>query len=219
MHLTILCLLGRIYFKNRSVRKVLDGKTAHRKNRTICIVKPPKPDGFGGNSGCGGRTRTYDLRVMSPTSFQLLYSAILLRSSECLCIIAWLDDFVNTFLNRILLVQNFRIRQRRPPCGCLPFWQAPDDSQPNARIRKAMDRRIDPCTAWRSKGCGAGTRSVNCTTVLILYQALGQNGQQFLYPDGLCDMPVHAHAERVSPVFFECVGGHGDDRNTCLDRG
>ena len=28
-------------------------------------------------SGCGGRTRTYDLRVMSPTSFQLLYSAIL----------------------------------------------------------------------------------------------------------------------------------------------
>ncbi len=27
-------------------------------------------------SGCGGRTRTYDLRVMSPTSYQLLYSAI-----------------------------------------------------------------------------------------------------------------------------------------------
>ena len=27
-------------------------------------------------TGCGGRTRTYDLRVMSPTSFQLLYSAI-----------------------------------------------------------------------------------------------------------------------------------------------
>ena len=27
--------------------------------------------------GCGGRTRTYDLRVMSPTSFHLLYSAIL----------------------------------------------------------------------------------------------------------------------------------------------
>ena len=26
--------------------------------------------------GCGGRTRTYDLRVMSPTSCQLLYSAI-----------------------------------------------------------------------------------------------------------------------------------------------
>ena len=26
--------------------------------------------------GCGGRTRTYDLRVISPTSFQLLYSAI-----------------------------------------------------------------------------------------------------------------------------------------------
>ena len=30
--------------------------------------------------GCGGRTRTYDLRVMSPTSFQLLYSAILGRT-------------------------------------------------------------------------------------------------------------------------------------------
>ena len=29
----------------------------------------------------GGRTRTYDLRVMSPTSYQLLYSAISL--SEC----------------------------------------------------------------------------------------------------------------------------------------
>ena len=28
-------------------------------------------------NGCGGRTRTYDLRVMSPTSYQLLYSAIL----------------------------------------------------------------------------------------------------------------------------------------------
>ena len=27
--------------------------------------------------GCGGRTRTYDLRVMSPTSCQLLHSAIL----------------------------------------------------------------------------------------------------------------------------------------------
>ena len=30
--------------------------------------------------GCGGRTRTYDLRVMSPTSFQLLYSAICMHS-------------------------------------------------------------------------------------------------------------------------------------------
>ena len=35
--------------------------------------------------GCGGRTRTYDLRVMSPTSFQLLYSAICMRSLS-----AWL---------------------------------------------------------------------------------------------------------------------------------
>jgi hypothetical protein len=29
------------------------------------IVNPPKSDDFGGNSGCGGRTRIYDLRVMS----------------------------------------------------------------------------------------------------------------------------------------------------------
>ena len=28
------------------------------------------------NHGCGGRTRTYDLRVMSPTSYQLLHPAI-----------------------------------------------------------------------------------------------------------------------------------------------
>ena len=28
--------------------------------------------------GCGDRTRTCDLRVMSPTSYQLLYSAILI---------------------------------------------------------------------------------------------------------------------------------------------
>ncbi len=27
-------------------------------------------------NNCGGRTRTYDLRVMSPTSYQLLYSAM-----------------------------------------------------------------------------------------------------------------------------------------------
>ena len=44
--------------------------------------------------GCGGRTRTYDLRVMSPTSFQLLYSAIFHYTLECLDIIAWADLFV-----------------------------------------------------------------------------------------------------------------------------
>ena len=38
--------------------------------------KVQKPIGSWTNFGCGGRTRTYDLRVMSPTSFQLLYSAI-----------------------------------------------------------------------------------------------------------------------------------------------
>ena len=47
-----------------NVRKVLDDPIMHGENSTFGIVKPPKPDGFGGNSGCGGRTRTYDLRVM-----------------------------------------------------------------------------------------------------------------------------------------------------------
>ena len=52
--------------------------------------------------GCGGRTRTYDLRVMSPTSFQLLYSAIW-ALLECLGIIAHPPAFVNTiFPSRVL---------------------------------------------------------------------------------------------------------------------
>ena len=51
-----------------NVRKVLDDPIMHGENPTFGIVKPPKPDGFGGNSGCGGRTRTYDLRVMRATS-------------------------------------------------------------------------------------------------------------------------------------------------------
>ena len=32
--------------------------------------------------GCGDRIRTYDLRVMSPTSYQLLYSAIYKMAEE-----------------------------------------------------------------------------------------------------------------------------------------
>ena len=44
--------------------------------------------------GCGGRTRTYDLRVMSPTSYQLLYSAIFSILLECLGIIARWIPFV-----------------------------------------------------------------------------------------------------------------------------
>ena len=52
--------------------------------------------------GCGGRTRTYDLRVMSPTSFQLLYSAILGRTPECLGIITRQPLFVKChFADRI----------------------------------------------------------------------------------------------------------------------
>ena len=46
--------------------------------------------------GCGGRTRTYDLRVMSPTSFQLLYSAIFTAISDSLGIIPQGIPFVNS---------------------------------------------------------------------------------------------------------------------------
>ena len=46
----------------------------------------------------GGRTRTYDLRVMSPTSYQLLYSAIFnYYSHECLIIIHLFSSFVKAF--------------------------------------------------------------------------------------------------------------------------
>ena len=48
------------------------------------------------NVGCGGRTRTFDLRVMSPTSFQLLYSAIL-ALPECLIILSWFTRIVNPY--------------------------------------------------------------------------------------------------------------------------
>ncbi len=47
--------------------------------------------------GCGGRTRTYDLRVMSPTSFQLLYSAIFGCAPQCLYIVALEGRFVKHF--------------------------------------------------------------------------------------------------------------------------
>ena len=33
-------------------------------NLTFYIEKPPNSGDIGGNSGCGGRTRTYDLRVI-----------------------------------------------------------------------------------------------------------------------------------------------------------
>ncbi len=51
--------------------------------------------------GCGGRTRTYDLRVMSPTSYHLLHSAIFKHpKSECLIIISQSDVFVNCFFEK-----------------------------------------------------------------------------------------------------------------------
>ena len=45
------------------------GNKKRNRNGHVCIH-------YGICYGCGGRTRTYDLRVMSPTSYQLLYSAI-----------------------------------------------------------------------------------------------------------------------------------------------
>ncbi len=61
------------------------------KNPSNCLFK-----GF--CIGCGGRTRTYDLRVMSPTSYHLLHSAIFKHpQSECLIIIPQCNVFVNTF--------------------------------------------------------------------------------------------------------------------------
>ena len=50
--------------------------------------------------GCGGRTRTYDLRVMSPTSFQLLYSAIFGCAPQCSNILAWGRAFVKHFFQK-----------------------------------------------------------------------------------------------------------------------
>ena len=51
---------------------------------SIIIIKKQTPKWCLSFYGCGGRTRTCDLRVMSPTSFQLLYPAI----SRCAYIIA-----------------------------------------------------------------------------------------------------------------------------------
>ena len=67
---------AKIRLSRHCVRKMLEGRSHARRKPTNGIVKPPKPSGFGGKSGCGRRTRTSDLRVMSPTSFQLLYPAI-----------------------------------------------------------------------------------------------------------------------------------------------
>ena len=105
--------------------------------------KVPKPLWFRNFFGCGGRTRTYDLRVMSPTSFQLLYSAIFRHSLECLGIIAHGYCFVKTFLcelfpNKISIpIFIFSIHSRKdiaagglPPAAdcqlfcncCLLYW-------------------------------------------------------------------------------------------------
>ena len=54
------------------------GKALREKEMQIAIEQRKNPETveISGFSGCGGRTRTCDLRVMSPTSYQLLYSAI-----------------------------------------------------------------------------------------------------------------------------------------------
>ena len=61
--------------------------------------------------GCGGRTRTYDLRVMSPTSFQLLYSAMFRRTFS-----AWVLYHSATALSRAFLSTAI---DENSPEGCL----------------------------------------------------------------------------------------------------
>ena len=84
--------------QQNNIKKVLDnpldnGKKIRTKSVKIwfCI------------SGCGGRTRTFDLRVMSPTSYQLLHPAILTlqtgSTALCLYIIALFFDLSREKLN------------------------------------------------------------------------------------------------------------------------
>ena len=47
----------KIPFSGVNVRKMLEADACGVKFSTFCIVKPPKSTDFGGNSGCGGRTR------------------------------------------------------------------------------------------------------------------------------------------------------------------
>ena len=78
--LRVLFLLGK-RFKSLPHRKDIflsPIKTSLRENLQN-LDKPKKSARIsfpGGHGGCGGRIRTNDLRVMSPTSYQLLYPAI-----------------------------------------------------------------------------------------------------------------------------------------------
>ena len=66
-------LQGMTSIPEGMVRKVLEAldDTLLKSNK-----KHPELGNSGCFSGCGGRTRTYGLRVMSPTSCQLLHAAI-----------------------------------------------------------------------------------------------------------------------------------------------
>ena len=67
--------------------------------------------------GCGGRTRTYDLRVMSPTSFQLLYSAIW-ALLECLYILTQRGRFV-----KYLFADTFPLKAPQPTALAIAILQ------------------------------------------------------------------------------------------------
>ena len=83
-----MCYSGKRH--NKTAQAVPDGDSKYRFSdpmtqnekraafkAALKVMKTKKNHGKSrGFYGCGGRTRTYDLRVMSPTSFQLLYSAI-----------------------------------------------------------------------------------------------------------------------------------------------
>ena len=58
--------------KHQQTLKSLYLQGFRQRNRTLKNVSFLVPYG-----GCGSKTRTYDLRVMSPTSYQLLHPAIL----------------------------------------------------------------------------------------------------------------------------------------------
>ena len=90
--------------------------------------------------GCGGRTWTYDLRVMSPTSYRLLYPAtrclLIIRHKKCfvkqisqkvenwLILIYIQKNRIYTCFDRFSSIVNFQNKNRsKNPCFiCSTYW-------------------------------------------------------------------------------------------------
>ena len=94
---------------------------------------------YRGFYGCGGRTRTYDLRVMSPTSYRLLYSAIWGASLDCLSIIPRCAPVVN----RYFFVLSGKVR-REPSETCSPAKHGPE------RDSRAVRKFCSPAPAEKN---------------------------------------------------------------------